>query len=343
MIMIKKNGPYILIFFVLIFFQSIASGFENDFAKLFLKPRIYFDYFFDTAQSIDADFFVVSKYPIMSSSEFLKAVWSQERSMIGGQIDVESDFYTHAISSSKALGLMQIKYQTASDMHIENLFDPYDNLKGALEYHGYLRRLFNDEKKQIAAYHDGPGSIQRQGMSITGDQYYNQVKSSQKKYKSIMLESPSVFGVSISFENGTILKTHFYNSAAYMKFEFYNYSDIYINKKNDSFMLDYELNSSVLYFPRTVIAFGTGVTFEDSGFKNGDYILRLGFPWRSLIVKLGEENSFTFKEEYKEFFYCLKLKNSSAIVAAGMKFNDFKVSVTFDLLKKSFGSYISIF
>ncbi|HPV87978.1 MAG TPA: transglycosylase SLT domain-containing protein [Bacteroidales bacterium] len=80
----------------------------------------------------------------------------------------ESKYRMNARSGSNAFGLMQIKRSTAKDMKIRDLFDPGENIKGAVKYFAYLRRNMGlahlSEEEEInfvlAAYNAGMTRIQ---------------------------------------------------------------------------------------------------------------------------------------------------------------------------------------
>ncbi len=77
---------------------------------LFMKPGTHFEYNANHLGEMGGfEIYTVYKYPLMDSNKLLESVWSQPRSLIGGQMAVESSYYTHAISSSQAMGLLQLK------------------------------------------------------------------------------------------------------------------------------------------------------------------------------------------------------------------------------------------
>ncbi|MFA4998301.1 MAG: transglycosylase SLT domain-containing protein [Bacteroidales bacterium] len=81
----------------------------------------------------------------------------------------ESKYRMNAYSGSNAIGLMQIKEFTARDMKVSNLFDPEENIKGAVRYFAFLKRNMHlahlPEEEEIhfvlAAYNAGMTRIQR--------------------------------------------------------------------------------------------------------------------------------------------------------------------------------------
>jgi soluble lytic murein transglycosylase-like protein len=100
-------------------------------------------------------------------------------------IKTESDYDPNVVSSAGAQGLMQLLPETARSMGVTNSFDPRQNIMGGARYLQVLARRFcrtpaatddgqrpgerltvcsTDEKvKVIAAYHAGPGAVEKYG------------------------------------------------------------------------------------------------------------------------------------------------------------------------------------
>jgi hypothetical protein len=81
----------------------------------------------------------------------------------------ESQYRMNARSSGNAIGLMQIKEATAADMKIKDLYNPEDNIRGAITYFAFLKRNMHlthlPEEEEVnfilAAYNAGMGRIQQ--------------------------------------------------------------------------------------------------------------------------------------------------------------------------------------
>lgn len=75
---------------------------------------------------------------------------------------VESNFFPDAISEAGAMGLMQLMPTTASNMGVQNAFDPRQNVLGGTRYLRMLANRFSgDLVLTIAAYNAGEGAIDR--------------------------------------------------------------------------------------------------------------------------------------------------------------------------------------
>jgi hypothetical protein len=76
----------------------------------------------------------------------------------------ESGFRSHSISSTGAMGLMQLMPQTARSHGVIDPFDPKDNARGAARF---LRELWThyrgDRRRVAAAYNAGSGRVPRGG------------------------------------------------------------------------------------------------------------------------------------------------------------------------------------
>jgi soluble lytic murein transglycosylase-like protein len=77
-------------------------------------------------------------------------------------IKKESEFNPRAVSSSGAIGLMQLMPETARSLDVKDPYNPRENIKGGVKYLGYLFNVFGDDLELVlAAYHAGPGLVRR--------------------------------------------------------------------------------------------------------------------------------------------------------------------------------------
>lgn len=83
-------------------------------------------------------------------------------SFIRAVIKVESDFNPNVVSRAGAMGLMQLMPRTASNMGVQNPFDPRQNILGGVRYLRVLANMFNgDLVLTVAAYNAGEGAVSR--------------------------------------------------------------------------------------------------------------------------------------------------------------------------------------
>ncbi|MBD3335974.1 MAG: transglycosylase SLT domain-containing protein [Candidatus Eisenbacteria bacterium] len=96
----------------------------------------------------------------------------------------ESSGRPEAVSSKGARGLMQLMPETAREMGVRDPFDPLQNLRGGA---GYLKKLllrFDHPTLALAAYHAGPGRVERSGgmPPIAGTRRYVNAVTSLKRW-----------------------------------------------------------------------------------------------------------------------------------------------------------------
>jgi soluble lytic murein transglycosylase-like protein len=84
--------------------------------------------------------------------------------LVNSVIRAESGFNVRAVSPKGAQGLMQLMPQTASQLGVQNAFDPQANVEGGTRYLRELLERYNfDLIKALAAYNAGPERIEQYG------------------------------------------------------------------------------------------------------------------------------------------------------------------------------------
>ncbi len=96
--------------------------------------------------------------------------------LLASLIAVESSFRPDAVSSSGAIGLGQLKPETAHWLGVQNPFEPLQNVMGAAKYLRYLLDRYNGNVSYaLAAYFKGQGTIDRAGIDSGAQRYISKV------------------------------------------------------------------------------------------------------------------------------------------------------------------------
>jgi len=84
--------------------------------------------------------------------------------LVNSVIRAESGFNVRAVSPKGAQGLMQLMPKTASELGVQNAFDPQANVEGGTRYlRELLERYDFDLIKALAAYNAGPQRVEQYG------------------------------------------------------------------------------------------------------------------------------------------------------------------------------------
>ncbi|MCA9799421.1 MAG: lytic transglycosylase domain-containing protein [Cyanobacteria bacterium HKST-UBA06] len=128
----------------------------------------------------------LSEYEVVEINTELHEVSRQfhlDPHLLASLIAVESSFRPQAVSRTGAIGLGQLKPKTAQWLGVNNPWDPHQNMYGAAKYLRYLLNRFDGSTtKALAAYYQGQGAIEREGINSDGHYYVGKI---QKAYKEI--------------------------------------------------------------------------------------------------------------------------------------------------------------
>ncbi len=90
------------------------------------------------------------------------AAYHLDPDLVNSVIHAESGFNSHAISPKGARGLMQLMPGTASNLGVNDPFDPQSNVTGGTRYLRELLERYNfDLVKALAAYNAGPERVEQ--------------------------------------------------------------------------------------------------------------------------------------------------------------------------------------
>jgi hypothetical protein len=108
-----------------------------------------------------------------------QAFYGIPEALVHAVVKSESDYDPHVVSSAGAVGLMQLMPTTARAMGVTDIWDPRQNIMGGARYLQLLARQFcrtpaaqdpggwhcsaDELVKVIAAYHAGPGAVDKYG------------------------------------------------------------------------------------------------------------------------------------------------------------------------------------
>jgi len=113
--------------------------------------------------------------------------------LVKAVIRAESNFDYLAVSRKGALGLMQLMPDTASDMEVDDPFDPQDNIYGGTRYLRKMLGLFKGNLRlALAAYNAGPAKVISIGGVPRWQETVTYVQKVQYYYQVYQKDSPLV-------------------------------------------------------------------------------------------------------------------------------------------------------
>lgn len=108
----------------------------------------------------------------------------------------ESGYNQSAVSSTGALGVMQLMPGTAAGLGVDPR-DPGQNVRGGVAYLAQLFNKYHDWRKALEAYNGGPGNVDRGTVSRDAQTYADQILKQVDNYQPISAPGSGSGGVTI--------------------------------------------------------------------------------------------------------------------------------------------------
>lgn len=126
---------------------------------------------FPAARALSPQVDVDTEFEIVPPSEAYEEIIQEAAAeydvdplLIRAVMQAESAFHPYAVSRAGAEGLMQLMPELATEMGVNDSFDPRENIMGGARY---LKRLLDYHNGNLdlalASYNAGPGNVQRYG------------------------------------------------------------------------------------------------------------------------------------------------------------------------------------
>jgi soluble lytic murein transglycosylase-like protein len=138
-----------------------------------------------------------AKYPVLSSDELSALMprinaaiasasekYGVEENMIRSIIKAESSFQPFSLSTSGAMGLMQLMPGTAEWLSVADPYNIEQNIRGGTQYfRDQLNNFSGNTKLALAAYNTGPNAVRRYGgIPAQAQRYVNRVLEYYQMY-----------------------------------------------------------------------------------------------------------------------------------------------------------------
>ncbi len=112
--------------------------------------------------------------------------------LIRAVIRQESDFNPYSVSTSNAMGLMQLLPSTAASMNVTDPFDPRQSILGGVRFLRLLANTFNgDLVLTVAAYNAGAGAVIRYGAVPPFEETQHYVRQVLRYYYEFRARAPA--------------------------------------------------------------------------------------------------------------------------------------------------------
>lgn len=145
--------------------KRVKASIQDDFSKL---PANFLDYIKNTSQEIS------NQYGIEIKPNLVLSIIKQE-----------SGFNPNAVSQAGAQGLMQLMPATAKNLGVFNPMNPYQNIKGGINYLAQMMKEFDGNlQKALAAYNAGPKAVEKYSGIPPYSETHNYVENIMKDYLS---------------------------------------------------------------------------------------------------------------------------------------------------------------
>jgi hypothetical protein len=89
-----------------------------------------------------------------------------DKYLVKSIIQISSGGNSKTVSSSGAIGLMQLMPSVISNMGVKNPYDTEENIKGGCKYLKALIDQFEDIELSVAAFNAGPGEVEKHGKPV---------------------------------------------------------------------------------------------------------------------------------------------------------------------------------
>ena len=100
-----------------------------------------------------------------------------QRELVAAVIEAESGWNPQAVSSSGAVGLMQLMPSTAAAFRVQNRFDIVENIRGGVAYLAWLKaQCGGDWRLVVASYNAGQNIVLQRGLNYDSEEVHHYVK-----------------------------------------------------------------------------------------------------------------------------------------------------------------------